>query len=123
MRITKNYGTVNYEGIEYILNQNPYKDNYMDGVAFFAHAVKCEDNKVDLELDDADDYMVRWDTTEAYDKNDEMYNKASYLRSEASHRDLTGQEQKELDEAEQYPCNDDDGDACDWDNPASINQD
>jgi hypothetical protein len=84
---------VNYAGHTYTLQQDAYADNYgTDGaVRYYAHAT---DN-------DGNDYIVMWSPSPAWE--------------------AAQQEARESNDWSDYPAIlDDEGNACDWDNPVDV---
>jgi len=108
------YGTVNFEGKTYKLEQQAYVENYKDGVAYFARATD----------ENGDEYEVIWLTTTAWD-NAQEYDQLQ-REQEAVERfghDFSDEKAERLAELEEMalPSIEDESNACDWDNPYLVN--
>lgn len=89
------YGSVVYDGIKYILTQQAYVDQDISGAPIYeAQAIRADD--IPDEYDTVDAYMVTWYVP---DSTIEYWNKCQ--------------------ESGDYI---DEGDACDWDNPDSVDK-
>ena len=84
------FGTFDHSGVALALTQDAYVENHGTdgGVRYYAKAVDADGN----------DYLVAWDTTEAWDAATEAYKV----------------------DPENAPIVDDESWACDWDSPAEI---
>lgn len=105
------YGAVKKKGVEYILTQQAYADNYgADGEVIY---------KAMAEDEEGNEYRVIWETTTEFDE-------AQELHSLENDEDLTDEEierKEELIENGVKSCYcEDESNACDWDNPVSISR-
>ena len=113
--MSKKYSTVEFEGKTYALTQDAFVDNYGTNgdVCYRAMAIDEQGNK----------YNVIWYLDEAYEKNGKDYNRYIKLTDLSEHQPLDDDEQSEfdtlIDDGQPSP-NEDESNACDWDEPAHI---
>ena len=118
-----NYGTVNFEGKELEITQQAYVDNYgTDGeVRYYASAVDTDKNI----------YNVTWETKEEFNESGKLFSLEEELKELNSHKSFDDgminriaelEEIIEKMESEGIGSNycEDESNACDWDNPISI---
>ncbi len=115
-QLKKEFGTVSHNGIELAISQVAYCDNYgTDGeVRYYASAEDQEGNE----------YQVAWDTTAKWDEAGELYNLE--LKQEQRPESFDDEDQERMDElmadgVHSYLI-EDESNACDWDNPVSIEE-
>ncbi len=112
MTTITDYGTVEFEGKKYVLDQ----DAYLSDTGVYRAAATC----------DGRDYLVEWHTTEWWDKTEKCWAIGEEKQRLAEHdEELSSCQEEELAEliAEGYDpayCPDDESDACDWDNPSRV---
>ena len=112
--MNNNYGTVTFEGKKYNLLREACATNKgTDGdICYHAPAER-----------DGIDYIVTWDTTEAFNDSDEL----SYLETMLNQGDELTMEEMERYEylsihSDSLFCTDE-SNACDWDSPVSVELD
>lgn len=91
----EDFGTVNFEGKEFKVTQQAYVNN--DGTEYYATAADKIGNK----------FLITWETTEKWNLSVELY--GLELRSKDLDVNMDGLVDVE-----------DESNACDWDNPASV---
>lgn len=117
----RDFGTVTFNGQVFTLTQDAYADNYgSDGeTRYYASAVDTDEN----------DVKVSWTTTAAWDNSEKIFNlnqKLEELTSNLSDEDHAerwiAEVKEEIEELEALETCDseDESNACDWDNPISV---
>jgi RecJ-like exonuclease len=99
--MNKNFGKATFNGIEYVLQQDAYVDNYgTDGeIRYYAAAKDAQGNE----------YMVTWGTSEDWNNASEEWKNIC--------------KEYEPKSAPEYECPailQDESNACDWDNPINV---
>ena len=89
----KKFGTVMNDSTEVAMTQAAYMENYGSGVRYYAAGVDQQGN----------DYLIAWDTTNAWDEASESYQAAIRNGSDPEIGML-----------------DDESNACDWSSPVEI---
>lgn len=121
--MSNNFGTVNFEGKELKITQEAYVDNYgTDGeVRYYANAVDTDGNE----------YQVTWETTKEFDQSEVLFHLIEELEVLKSHKSFDEGMINRIDELEaeiEKMENDgigssyceDGSNACNWDEPFSI---
>lgn len=105
--LKEKYGAVNFNGKEYILTQDAYADNYGNDseVRYYAKAVDSDENE----------YCVAWETSERWNLSQELF--CLEQKDEPTEEDLQRIEELSSMALTNY---DDESNACDWDNPFSV---
>lgn len=99
----KNYGLVEFEGKTYELTQEAYADNYgTNGEICYKAFAKLQGDAED------NTYLVIWETTDTWNEYTELHNE--YLKE----NDYTDNNSDWIAYLE------DGSNACDWDNPISV---
>jgi len=109
------YGTVNYEGKTYKMNQDAYPENYgTDGeIRYYATAIGP----------DGAEYNITWETTKGWDKANAEAKRVEELLAEQKLGYLNEAEETELATLLDSPNTswlDDESNACDWDRPIDV---
>lgn len=96
------YGAAIHNGTEYALTQQAYVDNYRDHVKYYASAIDCNGNQVQL----------AWDTTPEW--NDATAQWEEFCRAYSNNGNMPPT-------YEMPSILDDESEACDWSNPSEMN--
>lgn len=121
----RDFGTVNYKGVEYKVTCDAWVDNKGTNgdVVYLAYAEK-----------DGKRYKVEWNTTEKYDLSGKLYSLEEKLKEIEKHISKGYTQESELREKEELESKikeledkgissfyfEDDSNACDWDNADNM---